>query len=548
MAEAAVTGTVLPDENSKVSALKGIVQSFMEYYEGIVENKKMAADILFMMTYMASLALARATRPELFASASERAEYASSKYIKKVHTLTMGWGFSYKEALEITADRVKNPLLQSLFNRFSNSIDSGVPDEEFLGNELVTTRNVFVSNQEQGFEMLKKWGDAYVAMLLSAAVVAVTMMISVAIYSPNSIDMTLNISYALTLGISLFGIGLMYMSVPDDPKTHGLETWRSKEQLSIRRLERILVPAVVVIGLIMTLAGVNAGFIFLFVGLMMGPLGIIGLIDDLNIVQRDDDFSVFIRSLGSVMEGQGATMPVALAQVDKKSLIALEPLVMSVHSKMNLGLEEDLIWERFIGESGSNLIYKYLNIFRDTVATGGPAGEIGKVIGNSMQNMVLLRQKRDMLAKGFIILLIPMHLMMVAILVALYNILMTLTTAITTMMDQFAKATAAAAGTGGATDGNAFLSGSLNMFINFPKEQMTSFVVITMLILTVADIVAAKIVWGGDRYMFYLYIAIFFALSGLIFLIVPFLVSIFFNVDVLTNISNAAVNTTVGAT
>lgn len=544
MVETEVTGTVLGGEKPEASALAGIVQSFRDYFDGIIENKKMAADLLYMITYMASLALARATRPELFASASERGEYVSSKYIKKVNILTMGWGFSYKESLEITADRVKNPLIQSLFNRFSNSIDSGVPDEEFLSNELVTTRMVYVSNIEQGFELLKKWGDAYIAMLLSGAVVAVTMMISVAIYAPTGIDMTLNISYALTLGISIFGIGLMYMSVPDDPKTHGLDTWRSKEQISIRRIERILVPVIAIIALVMTVAGVNAGFIFLFIGLMMGPLGIIGLIDDTNIAQRDDDFSVFIRSLGSVMEGQGATMPVALAQVDKKSLIALEPLVRSVHSKMNLGLEEEQIWERFIGESGSNLIYKYLNIFRDTVATGGPAGEIGKVVGNSMQSMVLLRQKRDMLAKSFIILLVPMHLMMVAILVSLFNIMLTLTTAITAMMEKFAAAAAASGGDSG-MGGNAFLSGSLNMFVNFPKDVMTTYVVIITLILTVSNVLAAKIVWGGDRYMYYLYIALFFTLSGLIILIMPFLVSIFFNVDALTNISNsAAANTT----
>jgi flagellar protein FlaJ len=545
MAEAAISGGIFEEEEKpKESALAGIIQSFKDYYAGIVENKQMPADLLYMITYMTSLALARASRPELFASASERSEYVSSKYIKKVNILTMGWGFSYKESLEITADRVKNPLIKSLFNRFSNSIDSGVPDEEFLSNELVTTRMVYVSNIEQGFELLKKWGDAYIAMLLSSAVVAVTMMISVAIYAPTGIDMTLNMSYALTLGISIFGIVLMYKSVPDDPKTHGLDTWRSKEQISIRKIERIMVPIVAIIALIMVAFGVNAGFICLFIGLMMGPLGIIGFIDDTNISQRDDDFSVFIRSLGSVMQGQGATLPIALDQVDKKSLVALEPLVRSVHSKMNLGLEEEQIWERFIGESGSNLIYKYLNIFRDTVATGGPAGEIGKVVGNSMQNMVLLRQKRDMLAKSFIILLIPMHVMMVGILVALFNIMLTLTTAITSMMEKFAAATATS-GVDSGMGGNAFLAGSLNMFVNFPKDVMTNYVVIIMMILSISNVLAAKIVWGGDRYMYYFYIAIFFTLSGLIYLILPSLVGMFFSVDVLTNISNsAAANTT----
>jgi flagellar protein FlaJ len=161
-----------------------------------------------------------------------------------------------------------------------------------------------------------------------------------------------------------------------------------------------------------------------------------------------------------------------------------------------------------------------------------------------MQNMVLLRQKRDMLAKSFIILLIPMHVMMVGILVALFNIMLTLTTAITSMMEKFAAATATS-GVDSGMGGNAFLAGSLNMFVNFPKDVMTNYVVIIMMILSISNVLAAKIVWGGDRYMYYFYIAIFFTLSGLIYLILPSLVGMFFSVDVLTNISNsAAANTT----
>ncbi len=511
-----------------------------ERYSQIAENKKLSADLLFMITYMTSLALARATRPEIFSSAAQRPEYISARYIKRVNTLVVRWNFSYKEALEVIADRVKNRMIQNLLNRFSNSIDAGVPDNEFLSNELETTRNVYRSNIEQGFELLRKWGDAYIAMLLSGTVIAVTIMISIAIYAPEGIDNTLNMSYGLILAISVFGIGLMYQSVPDDPKTHGLDTWLSREQIMIARMERLLVPAVVIIALVLWVMGINAGVISLFIGLMVAPLGVLGFIDDSNITLRDADFSVFIRSLGAVIQGQGATTVHALGQVDKKSLVALDPLVRSVYSKMNLGLDENTVWERFIGESGSNLIYKFLNIFRDTVSLGGPAGEIGKVVGHSMLEMVLLREKKDMFARSFIVLLVPMHAAMIAIFVSLFHIMVTLTTSVTEMMKQFQEAAAGAGGSeAGSMAGNAFLSGSLNMFVNFPKEQMTTYVVVIMLMLTVANVIAARIVGGGDRYMYYLYSALFFTLSGLIYLVVPIFVGMFFSVDVLTQISQA---------
>ena len=50
---------------------------------------------------------------------------------------------------------------------------------------------------------------------------------------------------------------------------------------------------------------------------------------------------------------------------------------------MNLGLDNKQIWDKFIGDSGSNLIYKYLNIYLDTVIMGGPPEPIGTVVGSS---------------------------------------------------------------------------------------------------------------------------------------------------------------------
>jgi flagellar protein FlaJ len=522
-----------PDQDKKpegrVIPFTSQIKGLKERISQVTEDRKMGADLLFLNTYMASLAIANASRPEIFAYASNRKEYISAKYITKVDMYVKKWNYSYSEALGIVADRTHNIILKSMLNRYANAIDSGVPDDDFLKNELSTVRSVYRSQVEQGLEMLKKWGDAYIAMLLSGTVICVTIMISIAIYSPQGLDATLNMAYAIVLTICVFGNLLMYTSVPDDPKSHGLTERTSKEQQTIHAMERIIVPLTLGAVIVMTLVGINAGLIFMLAGILMAPLGIIGFIDDSNITLRDNDFSTFIRSLGAIMGGQGTTAVHALATIDKKSLTALEPLVNSVYSQMNLGLDNKQIWDKFIGESGSNLIYKYLNIYLDTVIMGGPPEPIGTVVGSSVLEQTLLREKKDMHARSFIVLLAPMHMAMVGIFVVLFRIMLTLTGSVSAMMEKFAATTAASGGAsaGGVSAGSAL--GGMSMFTNFPEKEMGNFVVISLMIITISNIIAARIVGGGDRYMYYFYAALFCTLTGLILLIAPIGVNIFFS-------------------
>ena len=71
-----------------------MVEDLKEKIGQVTENKKMGADLLFMNTYMASLALADASRPEIFSFAANRKEYVSSKYIAKVDTFVKKWSYS----------------------------------------------------------------------------------------------------------------------------------------------------------------------------------------------------------------------------------------------------------------------------------------------------------------------------------------------------------------------------------------------------------------------------------------------------------------------
>ena len=416
-------------------------------------------------------------------------------------------------------------MLQSFMNRYANSMESGVPDDEFLRRELVTIRSIYRNDYEQGLELLKKWSDAYIAMLFSGALIGIIIMVSVALFTPGDVQGTLRMSYLIILTISIGGIVAMYRAVPGDMKTHNLSMGGSVEQDMIGRMEIRIVPVTVIITIILFVLQGNFGLILLFIGLMFFPLGVIGYKDDSNIIARDTDFSTFIRGLGSVMGGKGITIGNALIELDKKSLIALQPLIDGVYSKLNLGLSEDKTWERFVRESGSNLIYKYLNIFRDSCELGGAPDIVGDIVSTSMLDQVLLREKRATLSAGFLVLLVPMHAMMVGIFLALYHILLNMSAAVSGVYASLGSNSAGLSDTGSV---GGVLGGSMQMFAHFPEADVSLYVTIIISIITISNSISGKIVMGGNRYMIYFFGSLLCIVSGINYILAPYIIGLMF--------------------
>lgn len=519
----------LRQANNGTLPFEGAIQNLhAKGYKFFIEDKYMGSDLLFMLTYMAAILTADASRPEIFAYTGSRREYVSTKYIYKADLLVKRWGYSYVEALVNVGKKIENEMLFSMINRYANAIESGVPDSDYLMRELDTIRNVYRSSYEQGLEMLKKWGDAYISMLFSGALVSIIIMVSIAIFAPSDVQGTLNLSYIIIIAISVFGIITMYKAIPGDPMSHGLPQG-SPEQNMIHRMERKIIPILGAIVLLLLLLGMNYGLILMLIGMLLFPLGIIGYIDDGNITLRDAEFPTFIRGVGAVQGGKGTTIAPAIADIDKKSLKYLEPLINAIYTKLNLGLDDKRSWQRFINDSGSYLIYKYLNIYRDAIQIGGKADKIGEVVSSSMLDQVLLREHRHTLSMGFIILLVPMHAMMVGIFLFLFQILVTMSQAITSKMASLGESSAALTQGAGASIASS-VSGSLFVFANFDEKVIGFYVVVIITLLTIANTIAGKVVAGGDRSLTYFFASLLCAVTGILYIIAPIMIGIFFQI------------------
>jgi flagellar protein FlaJ len=103
--------------------------------------------------------------------------------------------------------------------------------------------------------------------------------------------------------------------------------------------------------------------------------------------------------------------------------------------------------------------------------------------------------------------------------------------AVTAVMASFTEASAALSGSGTSVGGS--MSGMVNIFVNFPEDKMGMYVAIVVLIITICNMLAGKIIKGGGNYLYYAFGCILFTLTGLIFIVTPFLVDMLFQIPVM---------------
>ncbi|HII79680.1 MAG TPA: archaellar assembly protein FlaJ [Methanosarcina sp.] len=512
-----------------------ILDQLSHKYRHFLQELYISNDMLFALTYMASISTANLTRDKIFTSISDKKEYCPSKYFNQIRELAQNWHYDYANACELVSTKVTNERMRELLNRLSNAIAAGEPDNEFLTKEWKLFKTKRKDEFERNLETTKEWSNAYTALLVSTSLVAIIMLLSVILYNVGDPADTLYSTMVIIFFMSLFAVGLLYKCSPKDSKVHNLSI-KSKEQVYIHKWIPLTLTlstlAIMIFTIIPTFVGSPEFFIdikgvgMVLAGVIMLPVGIVANRDIDKINKRDESYTTFISSLGSIISGSGLTVPKALIKIDPKNLGELKEMSQELYKKLAAGLDPALCWERFVGETGSYLIYKLTNVFVDAVNFGGNAEVVGELVSSSNLELVLLRMKRERIAKGFTSLVIPLHVSMIALLLFIEQILMIFSTIISSLFTQFEIDESKLEGIPGGLSGM-----NLGIFGGVPLELLCKFVVTVTIILTLANIFAIVAVKGGPMYLAIFYGAFMFTLSGILMIIVPPLVKMVFSFD-----------------
>lgn len=490
----------------------------------IKEDQAMMLDLLNILTYMSSIATSNVSRDKIFELASQQ-EGITAKSVKKIHLLAKNYGYDYARASRVVAEEAHHPDLKDFLIRLSNALGLGEEEEKFFRGETERMVEVYTNKYLSDVETLKKWTDGYAALLVSVILVIAVVLISTMLFNLGDTVTTSILAGALFCFIAFFGVYVLYRSAPYENVTHSLEV-KSKEQELARKMSMILLPTTGITALILVVIGVEPWIIFLVVAVLLAPVGVVGIMDAKKIERRDYDISTFLKSLGSTAGTVGATLAVALEHLDKKSVASLEEPVDRLQKRLINGIDPKVCWHHFVGETGSELINKFTNVFLDAVSLGGNQTKIGEIVAHSSLGIAILRTKRKLVSTGFMNLVIPLHAAMAGILMFIYRIMFSFNNSVAAMMEEKSAEIGGAAGS---------MPSGMGGFISLGETTdlafIANYVTVIILIITIANVFATKFAVGGSNYTLCFYASILFFVSAIVLFIIPIFADSVFGVE-----------------
>lgn len=479
-----------------------------------INEDLLGVDLFAQLAYMAAISESGVGRSQLFEYAA-RLPYTCGRYFKEVHFLVQHLHYDYAQACGVVGQGIKQEEMRSLLLRFSGSLSSGESEVEFLQREAHAQAETYGSRYERDVESLKKWTDAYVAMVVAGVIVVIVSVIS-------TLMIDFGITFLMTLigtniGVTILGAWLIYRVAPHEIKTHSLDI-RSADHARARALSRVLLPAGIVACGLVWVVWASLPWILITFSIFVVPVGLLMRRDDHKIDLKDADIPAVVSALGGVTSAVGTTVTDALNKIDQRSMGNLAPDIKRLRTRLTAGIEPELCWQRFVAESGSEMVHRTVQMFWDGIKLGGEPERVGRFSSLYSMKVALLRAKRGLVSSTFSWLVLPLHVALTGLLVFILQIM------------EIFQSTLASIGDFDITETSSVISPT--PFSGFSPDDTSIFVALVMvviLVLTAANAFAPKAAEGGHNLKLLYNLGIMAAISGANLLLIPMLVGAVFS-------------------
>jgi len=478
------------------------------------DSQLLAMDFYSQLVYMSAIATSGIARDKLVYYAA-KLPYIAARYFRKIDFVAKMFNHDYPQACRIVGEKTNDPEVKALLLRLSSALSSGEDVSGFFSRESQICGESYGNNYERRLDLLKKWGDAYVSLIMTTALVTVMSVVSMMV---GNVTMTFIVTLSVvTILASFLGTWFLYKTAPREQRIHAL-AHRSREQAMAKDLVKVILPAGLVVVVFLIIMKVGLGGILLTAGIFLLPIGLVAIIDDSKINKRDMEIATFLRSLGGVMQAIGATASEAMGRLEFRSLGSLKDNVGLLYTRILDGISLHNCWDRFVGETGSEQVNRSVRVFWDGITLGGEPQRVGTEASAFAMKVAFLRAQRNQIAIGFTWLTIAMHAVLSTLSVFIYSVFVTFSNLVNTILPE--------AGNSGALP-------SLPAFGLFSQSSaylnILHFMVLTVvLILTVANALSIHFVNGGHTLKLMFYLGITTAISGGVLIMIPRVVDFIF--------------------
>lgn len=354
-------------------------------------------DLFYQLTYMSAMAASGISRSKIFELAAQSSSLTATYFIA-INTLVDELRFDFPEACRTVGAQAKSDNVRSFLLRLADALRSGEPLAEYLAREADVQSQAYTNHYERDLEALKQWSNAFSSLVISVALIVIIQVISSMLYSVNR-QMMMSLVGAGVL-MAGFGAWIIWRSAPSEIMNVKAERGSKEQRLSVR-LMRTLIPIGIMVSAILYVIGVSAGPNMILFSFFLVPIGVVSLMVDQQVIKKDDEFSTFLRSTGSMATSSGTTLKESLTKIDLTSFPTLQTDILRLSERLQALIDPEICWQRFGEESGSRLISDVVDIFYGGVRIGGEPERVGYLCSLFTAKTSQLRAKRRLTGQTF---------------------------------------------------------------------------------------------------------------------------------------------------
>ncbi len=361
---------------------------------------RMHENIHLFITYAGTLATLRINRTMMFRKIAEEKEYGElADFADRIIYLAKAWNLGYAKTCRKMALLSPSRIFGDFLDRLAAVMDFGEDLEVFLTEEQDAVMDDFANEYSKSLQNIRMLEDVFISLTIS---IAFAMAAALLLPLLMGISILVVVKYSL-LGLVLMDLMLVLMIhgfIPSDRICHSL-------MILDEGTKKVLKSFVIVAPVSFLICAVFLyidRFPFLF-SLAAGftPLLIVGILaqqEENAVFKRDKAFPTFIRAVGGATSTRGGGVTNSIGALRVHDFGVLNQMVISLYRRLKVGSERFMAWMYFAGETGSNLINYFIQIFAKSIYMGGDGIKVSEIISKNFTRLLSLRKLRLQLAAG----------------------------------------------------------------------------------------------------------------------------------------------------
>lgn len=366
------------------------------------EQKKVniQENIHLFITYAGTISTLDVNRSQLFKHVSDQKQFGYiSMTAEKILYLAKEWNLGFAQTCRKVARFSASKMFADFLDRLAAVLDFGEDLQVFLTEEQDAVMQDYATAYKQSLENIKTLQDVFISITIALAF-AMASALLLPLLMGVSIIFIVQYGLLAVIFVDILLITLIKVFIPQDRLAHKLPV-KDEGSKRIKQWLWYMTPASIAlfggllwIGLFDFLINITIASLPLFV------VGVMAIQEENTIFKRDKAYPAFIRAVGGTIYVRGGGVTSALGAMQVHDFGVLQEMTTNLYRRLRLGSDKMQSWMYFSAETGSNLIYYFTEIFRESIYLGGHGEKIGKIISDNFTKLLSLRKLRLQLASG----------------------------------------------------------------------------------------------------------------------------------------------------